>query len=211
MDKQTKSKKHIVISGIIIIAIGLIAYVSYYVFLRPYVSTSDAYVGANYISVTSPVSGLVTKINVTNNQYVKQGELLFTVGDDKVVAPFAGQISNCILMAGQYITAGAPQFALISYAKVWVDANFKETQLTDVRVGQNVEVKIDMYPSVKFKGVVASISGATGAVFALLPPQNATGNWVKVTQRVPVRIMLEQQSAYPMRIGTSANVAIKVE
>lgn len=129
----------------------------------------------------------------------------------KVYAPFDGQISNSNMFDGQFITAGAPQFALIDHSKYWVDANFKETQIYSLKVGQHVKVTVDMYPDHDFDGEVINISGASGTVFSLLPPQNATGNWVKVTQRVPVRILIKNPDPnYPLSIGTSAYVKVKV-
>ncbi|HLY95913.1 MAG TPA: HlyD family secretion protein, partial [Sideroxyarcus sp.] len=90
-----------------------------------------------------------------------------------------------------------------------IDANFKETELPGIRPGQDVDLQIDMYPGHPFKGMVESISGGTGTAFSLLPPQNATGNWVKIAQRVPVRIKLAQTDAeHPLRIGATATVSV---
>jgi membrane fusion protein (multidrug efflux system) len=103
-----------------------------------------------------------------------------------------------------------PVFSIISDRDYWVDANFKETQLQRVRVGQSARVVTDMYRDHVFTGVVQSLSGGSGAVFSLLPPQNATGNWVKVTQRVPVRVrILDPDPAHPLRVGTTANVEVR--
>lgn len=126
-----------------------------------------------------------------------------------VVAPIGGKITNLTLRAGSQVTALASQFALISNNEYWIDANFKETQLAKVKPGQQVNIKIDVYPGHDFKGVVQSISGGSGQAFSLLPPENATGNWVKVTQRVPVRVEITNvDPAYPLQIGTSATVTI---
>jgi membrane fusion protein (multidrug efflux system) len=102
-------------------------------------------------------------------------------------------------------------FALISNSEFWVDANFKETELEHIHPGQLANIYVDMYPGHTFSGVVESISGGTGSAFSLLPPQNATGNWVKVAQRVPVRIrVLNPEQDFPLRIGTSASVRISL-
>lgn len=332
MEKQNKLYKHFFLSMIICMSIGLVGYLIYFVFFRPYETTDDAYVGGNYISVAAQISGVAITVNVTNNQFVKAGDLLFSIDpapfqisvnraqaqldlmgnevkeaaanvsqaeanlnlrnaeyedavktverifnlvqkqvlppqdkDDaqarlksaeqnilvakamlqnaqihlgslgekneqiriatanlqdaklllsytKVYAPYDGQISNCVLNTGQYVRAGMPLFALISYDKIWVDANFKETQLQNISVGQKAHVAIDMYPNKSFSGEVLSISGATGTVFSLLPPQNATGNWVKVTQRVPVRIIINDiHPRDALHLGISATVSIKVK
>jgi len=129
----------------------------------------------------------------------------------KIYAPVSGQVSNCIIYPGQYMEVGTEQFAIINDGEFWVDANYKETQLTDMKVGQRALIEVDMYPGKTFFGEIISISGAAGTVFSLLPPQNATGNWVKVTQRVPVRIIVKNtDDRYPLRIGTSAYTRVRI-
>lgn len=110
---------------------------------------------------------------------------------------------------GQYLAAGNPALALVVSGKVWVEANFTETDLTHVRSGEAAVVHVDTYPDQTWKGVVDSLSPATGAEFAVIPAQNATGNWVKITQRVPVRIRLETAPGMPqLRAGLSTVVQI---
>jgi membrane fusion protein (multidrug efflux system) len=129
-----------------------------------------------------------------------------------VIASQDGQISNLSLTPGSLVSVGVPLFALIAQDSFHIDANFKETELAGIHPGQDVDIKIDMYPSQHFKGVVESISGGTGTVFSLLPPQNATGNWVKIAQRVPVRIKLSPTDAeHPLRIGATATVSIQLK
>ena len=107
------------------------------------------------------------------------------------------------------VSAGTPVFALMDDDHPWVDANPKETDITYLRVGQAVTLSVDAYPDVTFRGVVASVSPGTGAQFAILPPQNANGNWVKVVQRLPVRIEFTQgQDLSLLRAGMSVTVAI---
>ncbi len=113
------------------------------------------------------------------------------------------------LQTGDYVKAAAPLFALISERDVWIEANFKETDLTGVRPGQNSTVTLDIYPGRTFHGHVESLSPGTGSSFALLPPENATGNWVKVVQRLPVRIHIDDpDSSRPLRAGLSATVRV---
>lgn len=129
----------------------------------------------------------------------------------KVLAPSSGWVTNVSLRVGDIVAANQPLFALISSGEFWVDANFKETELEHIHPNQRAVIYIDMYPDHAFEGVVQSISGGTGSAFSLLPPQNATGNWVKITQRVPVRIrIINPDPAYPLRIGTSASVRISL-
>jgi membrane fusion protein (multidrug efflux system) len=130
-----------------------------------------------------------------------------------VAAPISGIVSRKSVEPGQYVQAGQTLLSVASDTDVWVIANFKETQLTRMKVGQTVEFEADSYPDVVFHGKIESISGATGARFALLPPDNSTGNFVKVTQRVPVKIVLTQapDPAYPLRPGMSVDAAVRIQ
>jgi membrane fusion protein (multidrug efflux system) len=128
----------------------------------------------------------------------------------KIRAPASGKISNYSLQPGQYVMSGMSQFAIISDELMWVDANYKETQVGKMQSGQDAYITVDMYPDKVFHGVIESISGASGTSFSLLPPQNATGNWVKITQRVPVKVVIDDvDEQHPLVIGTSATVKIK--
>jgi membrane fusion protein, multidrug efflux system len=116
------------------------------------------------------------------------------------------------LQVGNYITAANALFALISTHDVWVEANFKESQLTYMRPGQSATVKIDSYPGQVLHAKVTSLSPGTGAAFSLLPPENATGNWVKVVQRLPVRLaVIDAPATLPLRAGLSADVSVDTQ
>ena len=130
-----------------------------------------------------------------------------------VTAPIDGIVSRKSVEPGQYIQSGQTLLSVATDTDVWVVANFKETQLTSMRPGQDVEFEADSYPGVVYRGKVESISGATGARFALLPPDNSTGNFVKVTQRVPVKIVLAQgpDAEHPLRPGLSVDVTVRVK
>jgi membrane fusion protein (multidrug efflux system) len=126
-----------------------------------------------------------------------------------ITAPIGGTVVNLRLQPGEQVRAAIPMFALVSEHRPWVEANLKETTLTNIAVGQRVDVVLDIYPDVTWAGVVESISPATGAEFAILPPQNASGNWVKVVQRLPVRIRLQpHEGEPPLRAGVTATVFI---
>ena len=126
-------------------------------------------------------------------------------------APFDGVTAN-VPKLGQHLNTGAPAMSIVSDKNIWIEANFNETDLTNVRVGQTVDIRIDTYPKNRWQGVVDSLSPATGAEFSLLPPQNASGNWVKVIQRIPVRIRIEQPADGPvLRTGMSASVEIDTQ
>jgi membrane fusion protein (multidrug efflux system) len=129
----------------------------------------------------------------------------------RVFAPASGTVANLTLRPGSPVQPLAPVFSLVSDSNYWVDANFKETQLDRLRPGQPATVRVDMYPSHPFEGRVQSLSGGSGAAFSLLPPENATGNWVKVTQRVPVRVrVVNLDPQRPLRVGTTATVRVAV-
>jgi len=126
----------------------------------------------------------------------------------KVVAPFSG-IASKKPEIGTYVERGSPVMSLVSDGDMWIEANFKETDLTYLRPNQSVEVRVDTYPGFEWRGTVQSVSEATGSEFALLPAQNATGNWVKVVQRVAVRITLPHGADDPpLRSGMSATVTV---
>ena len=130
-----------------------------------------------------------------------------------VVAPVSGTVAKRTVQVGQKLAAGAPLMAVIPLNSVWVDANFKEPQLRKIRPGQTVTLSTDVYGSdVVYHGKVVSISAGTGGSFSLLPPQNATGNWIKVVQRIPVRIALDKAElkANPLRLGMSTDVKVDV-
>lgn len=131
--------------------------------------------------------------------------------DATLRSPVGGWVANLSLRPGAMISAGQPLFSIVEDGDWWVDANFKETDIARLRPGQPATVSIDMYPGMKLSGRVDSIGAGSGAVFSLLPPQNATGNWVKVTQRFPVRIALDAgpaDPATPLRVGASSTVTV---
>lgn len=138
-------------------------------------------------------------------EYAQQ-QLAYTT----LLAPVAGVVARKNLEAGQVIQAGRPILAIVSAQHVWVEANFKETQLQHMRAGQPATLAIDAYPAHVFTGTVASISPGTGSVFSLLPPENATGNFVKVVQRVPVKIVLEPTSHPEMTLRPGMSVIATV-
>ncbi|QYJ83886.1 HlyD family secretion protein [Shewanella aegiceratis] len=128
----------------------------------------------------------------------------------QVRAPVAGIIGNRALRAGRFASKGAPLLAIVPVESIWIEANYKETQITNILPGQLVDVLLDSFPEEHLKGRVLSIAPATGAQFGLLPPDNATGNFVKIVQRVPIKIALEIPRALQGRIvpGLSAEVTI---
>jgi len=142
-----------------------------------------------------------------NEADVRQAEL--NLSYTQVKAPEAGYITHRTVEAGAYVETGQPLLAIVPQ-QVWVVANFKETQLTDMHAGQPVSVKVDAYPQLTFKGHVDSIQHGSGASFSLLPPENASGNYVKVVQRVPVKIVLDKVSDPNIVLGPGMSVVPEV-
>lgn len=136
------------------------------------------------------------------------------LGDYRITAPVAGQVVNRSVNLGSYVAPGMNLMAIVP-DRMWVTANFKETQLTEMRIGQPVSIKVDAFPDVEFKGHVDSIQRGAGQAFSILPAQNATGNYVKVVQRVPVRIEFDTKNGpdprkYPIGPGMSVVPTVKV-
>jgi membrane fusion protein (multidrug efflux system) len=141
-------------------------------------------------------------------------EALLALRRTEIRAPLAGQVARRTVQVGQRVAAGAPLMAVIPLDRVWVEANFKEVQLRHMRVGQPVTLTADAYGSkVEYRGRIAGLGAGTGAAFALLPAQNATGNWIKVVQRLPVRIELDRPlpEGHPLRVGLSMHATVRLD
>jgi membrane fusion protein, multidrug efflux system len=163
----------------------------------------------------SPIQGT----DVANNPDVLSAEAalrtaMIAQGHMRIVAPVDGVVAQRTVQVGQQVAAGTPLLAVVPLDNVWVDANFKEVQLQDMRIGQPVTVTADIYGGkVTYHGHVEGLGAGSGSAFALLPPQNASGNWIKIVQRVPVRIALdpEELKAHPLRVGLSVNVSVEIK
>ena len=160
----------------------------------------------------APVAGITLRQNPSvlraRAAYVQAA--LATQRND-VQAPMDGVVARRSVQVGQHVAPGAALLAVVPLQGAWIDANFKEPQLRHIQVGQPATVATDLYGGhVEYHGVVASIAAGSGGAFSLLPPQNATGNWIKVVQRVPVRIALDPKelAAHPLRVGLSTDVTI---
>ncbi len=159
---------------------------------------------------------LVDGTDVQNNPAVLVAKAAYrdawiTARRNRVVAPVTGYVAERSVQLGQHIQPGQALLTVIPLNALWVDANFKEVQLRDLRIGQPVKVESDLYGgTVIFHGRVMGVAAGTGAAFALLPAQNASGNWIKVVQRVPVRIAIDDKdlAQHPLRVGLSATVTV---
>jgi len=161
-----------------------------------------------------PVLDAVIKKNAAllNVKSAKINETKLKISYTKIYAPASGKIGKKNITLGQFVQAGTPLFSIVNDSIYWVTANFKENQIATFRVGKQVELRIDAFPNEKITGTIESISDATGAKFALLPPDNSSGNFVKVTQRVPVKIKInniEKHKQY-LRAGLSVFVSAAI-
>jgi membrane fusion protein (multidrug efflux system) len=140
-------------------------------------------------------------------------EAFLALHRNSLPAPVDGFVARRTVQLGQRVAAGAPLMSIIPLSQLWVDANFKEVQLRNIRIGQPVQLTADLYGKhIEYRGTVAGLGAGTGAAFALLPAQNATGNWIKVVQRVPVRIALDPKelAQSPLRVGLSMEATVDI-
>jgi len=136
-------------------------------------------------------------------------EARLNLSHTRITAPVSGVLGTVDIRPGDVVTAGQQLFPLVDDSAVWVDANYKETDLHRIRIGQPASISVDMYPGKTFHGRVESVGPASSVAFSLLPPENATGNWVKVTQRFPVRVRIyKPNTTTPLRVGASSTVTI---
>ncbi len=143
------------------------------------------------------------------NAKLDKDQALLNLNRTRIIAPTAGRISQSSrLQTGQMMVSGLPAVSIVDHENSWVEANFKETDLAKMKVGQTAEIRFDAYPDLKLKGRVESIGSGTNSEFSILPAQNANGNWVKVTQRVPVRIKILSKSPRRLIAGISTIVAV---
>ena len=157
--------------------------------------------------------------DVANNPDVLSAEAtlrnaIIAQGHYRIVAPVDGVVAQRTVQVGQQMAAGTPLLAVVPLSDVWVDANFKEVQLQDMRVGQPVTITADIYGGrVTYHGRIEGMGAGSGSAFALLPPQNASGNWIKIVQRVPVRIALDPQELadHPLRVGLSVTASVSIK
>ena len=176
------------------------------------VNVARAAVAAAEARVAKARASLTTTGDVTPAVRIAQAEVekaRLDLEHTVVRASEPGIVTHFDLVPGTVVTPGTPLFALVVERSFWVDANFKETELGGVRPGLPATIDVDLYPKHPFHGRVESLAGGTGAAFSLLPPQNATGNWVKVAQRVPVRMTIDDPDpAFPLRVGATATVSV---
>ncbi|RMD00844.1 HlyD family efflux transporter periplasmic adaptor subunit [Aquitalea palustris] len=170
---------------------------------REQAKATDALVGKDVLAKQPNVQRAASKLK----------EAWLALQRTEVKAPVSGYVARRNVQVGQRVAAGTPLMVVVPLESVWVDANFKEVQLAKIRIGQDVELTADVYGSkVSYHGKVQGLSAGTGSAFSLLPAQNATGNWIKVVQRVPVRIQLDPKELkeHPLRVGLSVDAVVDI-
>jgi len=175
---------------------------------------SEAAAQSNLVQAEASVKGTAIESNPdVLSAIARLRQAAITLGHMKLSAPVDGVVAQRTVQIGQQIAPGTPLMAVVPLQSVWIDANFKEGQLRDMRIGQPAEVTADIYGGgVTYHGKVVGLGAGSGSAFALLPPQNASGNWIKIVQRVPVRIALDPKELkdHPLRVGLSVDVDVDV-
>ncbi|SMB89850.1 Biotin-lipoyl like [Thermanaeromonas toyohensis ToBE] len=231
-----KNKRVKVVFLVLILSlIGAGAIVGYYYYeWRNFVTTEDARVAADMVTVTPEVPGRLVQWNVKESDKVKAGQLLgrqdlepsltstatgpqalagaagVMASKAEIRSPISGEIIQSKAVVGSLVSPGTPLAVVADTEHAYISANIKETEINRVKVGQKVEVRIDAYPGRVFSGRVASIGRATTSVFSLLPSQNSSGNYIKVTQVIPVKITLIDAGDIKLFPGMSSTVKIHV-
>jgi len=169
-------------------------------------STAQSHIAVLQAGLQKAQAGLATKAAAIQQQQLK-------ISYTKIYAPQSGKLGKLNITEGQFIQQGSPLFSIVNDTTYWVVANFKETQIRKFYPGMPVEISLDAYPDSTLNGSVASLSEATGARFSVLPPDNSSGNFVKVTQRIPVKVSINDVDKYKniLRAGLSAYVSIKTK
>ena len=140
---------------------------------------------------------------------IKETELKLSY--TKITTPSTGKIGKKTINIGQFVQAGTPLFSIVNDSSYWIVANFKESQLESLQEGKKVNIRVDAYPDLAVEGTILSLSDATGAKFSLLPPDNSSGNFIKVTQRIPVKIAINNQAAFKNKLRAGMSVFITVD
>ena len=169
-------------------------------------STAQSRIAILEAGLQKAQAGLSIKAAAIQQQQLK-------ISYTKIFAPQSGKLGKLNIASGQFVQAGSPLFSIVNDTTYWVVANFKETQIRKFYPGMPVEISLDAYPDSSLNGSIASLSEATGARFSILPPDNSSGNFIKVTQRIPVKVNINNLDAYKniLRAGLSADVSIKIK
>ena len=170
---------------------------------------TDLATAKNRIEVLKQNVNRASALIAMKNTRIKETELKLSY--TKIAAPVTGKIGKKNISVGQFVQAGTPLFSIVNDSSYWIVANFKESQLEYLKEGTQVKIRVDAFPELDIKGNIVSLSEATGAKFSLLPPDNSSGNFIKVTQRVPVKISIDNQAAFKNKLRAGMSVFITVD
>jgi multidrug resistance efflux pump len=212
------ARRMLIVNVVIILVVIIAGFVGYYFYNQStlYLSTDDAQVTGQQIVIAAPAAGKITSWNGTVGTQFAAGDAVGTLqvttanGTQNITIPepVDGTIVQSMVTKNEYVAPGTPLAYAYNLNDLWVTANMKETEISQVKVGQNVDVYVDAYPGTTLSGVVNQIGQATASSFSLLPTQNTNANYTKVTQVIPVKIQLQGYSGGRLEPGMSAEVRI---
>ena len=172
-------------------------------------ANTDYSIANNRISILKEGLNKANAMIQMKQAKIKETELKLSY--TKIATPSTGKIGKKNINIGQFVQAGTPMFSIVNDSSYWIVANFKESQLETLQEGKKVNIRIDAYPDLQIQGTILSLSDATGAKFSLLPPDNSSGNFIKVTQRIPVKISIDNQAAFKNKLRAGMSVFITVD
>jgi membrane fusion protein (multidrug efflux system) len=172
-------------------------------------ANTDYSIANNRISILKEGLNKANAMIQMKQAKIKETELKLSY--TKITTPSTGKIGKKNINIGQFVQAGTPMFSIVNDSSYWIVANFKESQLETLHEGKKVNIRIDAYPDLQIQGTILSLSDATGAKFSLLPPDNSSGNFIKVTQRIPVKISIDNQAAFKNKLRAGMSVFITVD
>jgi membrane fusion protein (multidrug efflux system) len=172
-------------------------------------ANTDYSIANNRISILKEGLNKANAMIQMKQAKIKETELKLSY--TKITTPSTGKIGKKNINIGQFVQAGTPMFSIVNDSSYWIVANFKESQLETLQEGKKVNIRMDAYPDLQIQGTILSLSDATGAKFSLLPPDNSSGNFIKVTQRIPVKISIDNQTAFKNKLRAGMSVFITVD
>jgi membrane fusion protein (multidrug efflux system) len=172
-------------------------------------ANTDYSIANNRISILKEGLNKANAMIQMKQAKIKETELKLSY--TKIATPSTGKIGKKNINIGQFVQAGTPMFSIVNDSSYWIVANFKESQLETLHEGKKVNIRVDAYPDLQIQGTILSLSDATGAKFSLLPPDNSSGNFIKVTQRIPVKISIDNQAAFKSKLRAGMSVFITVD
>jgi len=199
-----------------IVIVGGVGGYFYFDYMDQWISTNNAHIEGRIYTVASEIPGVIRTVMFEENNPVSKGDLLFEIDSTMqkrkmIKSPSDGYVANLLVEAGEFVSPGQPLTYVVNNDNLWITANFTETQIRHIRIGQDVDIYVDAFPNESFKGRIASVMPASGSTFALFPPDATAGNWVRTPQRIPVKISfidaIDQE--IKLRIGMLASVRVE--